>query len=106
MRYVTSLAYDSRQKIVVVVQEDGGPLIAYGVDAQLPPVEGEWDFMRRVTNLGGLLNAVGAADVPGFDANSVEIPAQPPPNPWPKLRLVISYAQRLHADEALAVHAA
>jgi hypothetical protein len=106
MRYVTSLAYDSRQKIVVLVENDGGPLIAYGVDAQLPPMEGQFAFVRRVTNLGGFLKALVDGDVPGPEANSVEIPSTPPPSPWPRLQAVISYAQRLHADEALAVHAA
>jgi len=102
MKFVTSLYVDSRQLVVVVVGDDGGTLIAYGIDPHQDPAVEQWEFMKGVSHLGAFLKALVDNDSDGFNANSIEIPTTPPPVPWPKLQPVISYAQALHADEALA----
>jgi hypothetical protein len=106
MRFVTSLYLDNRQMVVVVVADDNGTQIAYGVNPDQDPEQEQFEFIRQVTNLGGFLKAMVDGDEPGFQTNSVEIPSTPPPSPWPRLQVVISYAQAIHADEALAFHAA
>ena len=106
MRFVTSLSLDSRQMVVVVVGDDNGMQIAYGVNPAQDPEQEQWEFICQVTNLGGFLKALVDGDEQGFQSNSLEIPSKPPPSPWPKLQVVISYAQAIHADETLAFHAA
>jgi len=64
--------------------------------------EEQWEFIKQVRDLGAFLKALVDNDADGFDRNSIEIPTTPPPSPWPKLQVVVSYAQALLADEALA----
>jgi hypothetical protein len=106
MRFVTSLSLDNGQMVVVVVGDDSGTQIAYGIDPQQEPEQEQWVFIREVSNLGGFLKALVDGDDQEFQRNSLEIPSKPPPSPWPRLQVVISYAQAIHADEALAFHAA
>jgi hypothetical protein len=106
MRFVTSLSLENRQLVVVVVGNDSGMQIAYGIDPRQDPEQEHWVFICEVTNLGGFLKALVDADDEGVRTNSLELPSKPPPSPWPRLQIVISYAQAIHADEALAFHAA
>lgn len=107
MRFVSSLSLSSSLTVVVVEDEDG-TRIAYGIDPMQDPVQERYVFIKRIIDVGAFLEGMverGYTGDGGFEGNAVDVPTTPPNAPWPKLHVVIEYAQAVHAEELAALHA-
>ena len=107
MRFVTSLSLSS-SLAVVVVENDGGTRIAYGIDPMQDPVQERYVFIKQVIDIGAFLEGLvnrGYTGDGGFESNAIDVPTTPPNAPWPKLQVVIEYAQAVHSEELAALHA-
>ena len=107
MRFVTSLSLSS-SLAVVVVEDDNGIRIRYDIDPMQDPVQEHYVFIKQVTDIGAFLEKLvdrGYTGDGGFEGNAVDVPTTPPNAPWPKLQVVIEYAQVVHSEELAALNA-